>query len=206
MSHSLRNLHESSFALLMMDVDSAPSAARRRRERRLRQFLRHERLTVAMALAETLHHTSQGQKIARASEEENEMHVAMGQTTPPPRAEAAKLYPLTPGAEAGGQHAGWWPTRLVEVLLQVGLTRHAGGVHEHCAPMVQILDAPVLQVVNQLAGILMLFDTMLPDVEEVVEVPKIILDQIPMRLSLRDPQTAETVGESANSCVSRGCY
>ena len=35
-----------------MEVNSAPSAARRRRERRLRQFMRHDRLTVAMALAE----------------------------------------------------------------------------------------------------------------------------------------------------------
>ena len=49
-----------------MEVDSAPGAARRMRERRLRQFLRHERLTVAMALAEKLHHTSRGQMIARA--------------------------------------------------------------------------------------------------------------------------------------------
>ena len=33
--------------------------AKRRRERRLRQFLRHERLTVAMALAENFHHSRQ---------------------------------------------------------------------------------------------------------------------------------------------------
>ena len=33
-------------------------AVRRRHERRLRQFLRHERLSVAMALAEYSHHTS----------------------------------------------------------------------------------------------------------------------------------------------------
>ena len=51
-----------------MDVDSA-SAARRRRERRLRLWLRHERMTVAMALAEKLHHTSRGQRFARAREE-----------------------------------------------------------------------------------------------------------------------------------------
>ena len=36
---------------VVMDVDSV-SAARRRRERRLRQFLWHERLSVAMALSE----------------------------------------------------------------------------------------------------------------------------------------------------------
>ena len=85
-----------------MEVDSAPSAAPRRRERRLRQFLRRERPTVAVALAEKLHHTSRGQKIARATEEENELNIAMGQTTPPPRAAAAEYCPLTPGAEAGG--------------------------------------------------------------------------------------------------------
>ena len=33
-------------------------AAMRRRQRRLRQFMRHERLNVAMALAEALHHSS----------------------------------------------------------------------------------------------------------------------------------------------------
>ena len=38
----------------------------RRRQRRLRQWLRHERLSVAMALAESQHHTSRGQKTARA--------------------------------------------------------------------------------------------------------------------------------------------
>ena len=41
-----------------MAVDSAPGAAMRRRQRRLRQFLRHERLTVAMALAEATHHAA----------------------------------------------------------------------------------------------------------------------------------------------------
>ena len=42
-------------------------AARRRRERRLRQFLRHERLSVAMALAEFSHHAApRGQTLARA--------------------------------------------------------------------------------------------------------------------------------------------
>ena len=49
------------------------SAARRRRERRLRQFLRHERLSVAMALAESNHHAApRGQKMARAGGVERE--------------------------------------------------------------------------------------------------------------------------------------
>ena len=38
--------------------DSGSSAARRRRERRLRSWLRHERMTVRMELAAALHHSS----------------------------------------------------------------------------------------------------------------------------------------------------
>ena len=44
--------------------------ARRRRVRGLGQFLPHERLSVAVAWAEKLHHTSRGQKMARAGEVE----------------------------------------------------------------------------------------------------------------------------------------
>ena len=67
-----------------MEVGSAPNAARRRRERRLRQFLRHERLTVAMALAEKSCTTPhEVRTLPGPGGEENEMHFAMGQTTPP---------------------------------------------------------------------------------------------------------------------------
>ena len=59
-----------SFRLSAMDVDSVAGggrgSARRRRERRLRQFLRHERLSVAMALSEKKHYTSRGQRKDRA--------------------------------------------------------------------------------------------------------------------------------------------
>ena len=40
------------------EVAGGTSSARRRRERRLRSMLRHERMAVAMALAEALHHSS----------------------------------------------------------------------------------------------------------------------------------------------------
>ena len=66
-------------------VDTATAAARRR-QRRLRSWLRHERMTVAMTLAEKLHHTSRGQKLARVGEEVvHDAHDALrGQKTPPP--------------------------------------------------------------------------------------------------------------------------
>ena len=58
------------------------------------------------------------------------------------------------------------------------------------APMVQILDAPVPLMVDQLAEILK------NDVEQVIEVPKIkLLDKIPRRAVLRVPPLAEQLVE-----------
>ena len=66
-------------------VDTATAAARRR-QRRLRSWLRHERMTVAMTLAEKLHHTSRGQKLARVGEEvvHDALDALRGLKTPPP--------------------------------------------------------------------------------------------------------------------------
>ena len=52
----------------MMSTNVGVDTARRR-QRRLRSWLRHERMTVAMTLAEKLHHTSRGQKLAMVGEE-----------------------------------------------------------------------------------------------------------------------------------------
>ena len=63
------------------------SAAQRRRERRLRSMLRHERMSVAMALAEKLHHSAPRRPaMARARErgERDELYDATGQKTLPP--------------------------------------------------------------------------------------------------------------------------
>ena len=52
---------------------AATGAAKRRRERRLRQWQRHERMTVAMAVAEATHHSApRRQKTATAIWEEVE--------------------------------------------------------------------------------------------------------------------------------------
>ena len=72
----------------MMDVERATGAAQRRRGRRLRAALRHEWQSIAMALAESQHHTSRGQKKARAGEEghRNEYEAPRRQKPPPPQA------------------------------------------------------------------------------------------------------------------------
>ena len=47
----------------MMNVDGAGTSAMRRRQRRLRAMLRHERQTVAMELAAALHHSRDGGRV-----------------------------------------------------------------------------------------------------------------------------------------------
>ena len=80
--------------LSAMDVDSVSSggtgSARRRRERRLRQFLRHERLSVAMALSEKNHHTSRGQRKDRAGGEARVARPRSGSASPPRSGSAAR--------------------------------------------------------------------------------------------------------------------
>ena len=56
------------------------------------------------------------------------------------------------------------------------------------------LDAPVPQMVEQLVGVLKVFDQSLP--EQVIEVPKTTLQEgVPHRASLRKPQLAEQLVE-----------
>ena len=91
------------------------SAAKRRRDRRLRMHWRHEQLTLRMSLAAALHHSRdvgpvtynalRSQKTARAwEEEENEMYFATGQMTPPPSSQSCSRRVLPIDAWCGG---GW---------------------------------------------------------------------------------------------------
>ena len=66
------------------------------------------------------------------------------------------------------------------------------------APMVQILDAPVPQLVEQLPDILHLFDTLTPVPEQVIEVPKIVLDDVPVRTVCARHAAGGTAGGSAD--------
>ena len=94
--------------------------------------------------------------------------------------------------------AGLRPGVLAEPRPQERVQRHT---MEHivdfvcCAPMVQILDAPVPQTLEQLPDVLQFFGTLLTDSEQVIEVPKILLEDVPVRAVLRDPQLAEQLVE-----------
>ena len=86
----------------MPDVDHAGSgAARRRRERRLRAWLRHERQSVAAAVAEALHHSAGPREkvVERRGRQEGEVHethnALRSQTTPLPGKRPTPLSEVT---------------------------------------------------------------------------------------------------------------
>ena len=61
--------------------------------------------------------------------------------------------------------------------------------------MVKILDDPPPQMVEQLPDILRFFDTLRHDPEQVIEVPKILPEDVPMRTAVCDTQLAEQLAE-----------
>ena len=106
--------------------DAGSSAARRRRERRLRSMLRHERMTVAMALAEMTHNSAPRRPMmARAWGEESEMNNAMGQTTPFPRVARTVHFDLFDDGDVLAAR----PTPIVEVRAIARGTAARRGAH-----------------------------------------------------------------------------
>ena len=72
------------------------------------------------------------------------------------------------------------------------MERHGGIGYE----LVLTLDAPVLQMVDQLVDVVQFFDTFMPGVaEQVIEVQKILEDRIPSRKPFCEPQLVEQLVE-----------
>ena len=150
-------------------------------------------MTVAMALAEKLHHSSRGQRTARAGEEDLELHyTAEFRTHPPPQAAGTVYFAMdvddVPAA------LGSRPDRLSEVRPQERAQRRT--VQQIVDPVpLPTLDDPVPQMVGQLLNLAHFLDTPLPDPEQLVEVPKILSDDVPMRALVRETQLAEQLVE-----------
>ena len=60
---------------------------------------------------------------------------------------------------------------------------------------VQTLDDPAPQMVEQLSDILQFFRALSPDPEQVVEVPKILPEDVSVRIVVREPQLVEQLVE-----------
>ena len=140
-----------------------------------------------MDLAEKLHHSSRGQRKARAGEVENETKfTAKFRTTPPPQPVLFSLYGEEPG--------GWRPASLAEPPgpQERVPQRTVEPMLETFVP-VPSLDVPVLQMVDQPVDILQILDVPLP--EQAIDVPKISLDSAPQRTMLPEPQLADQLVE-----------
>ena len=126
-----------SFSMAARDDGGGAGSARRRRERRLRSLLRHERMAVAMALAESTHHSAQRQKTARAGGwERGELH-GHGPEHPSFQAAGAQYFSMDDDEEAP---AAARPAPVEEVQPPGRQERHCGSGFE------LVLDATVPQL------------------------------------------------------------
>ena len=98
-------------------------------------------------------------------------------------------------SDDGRPTAGTRAACMLEPCPQGTVERHSGIGYE----LVQPLDAPVLQMVEQLPDVFQFFATCLPVVaDQVIDVPKISVEDIPARTSGSRAAAGGTVGGSAD--------
>ena len=87
------------------------------------------------------------------------------------------------------------PDRLAGVRPQERVQQHPVDQIVDTAPALPILDVPVPLMGEQLVDVLRFFDTLCPVAEQVIDVPKILLEDIPERRLCREPQLVEQLVE-----------
>ena len=104
-----------------------------------------------------------------------------------------RSYTASPGRYINTGRAAYLPVtmqRHVPAVLQRTVEPIVDAV-----PLVPLLDAPVPQTVEQLPDVLQFFDTLTTNPEQVIEMPKILPEDVPMRAVLRDTRLAEQLVE-----------
>ena len=112
--------------------------------------------------------------MARAGEEDLELHYTAEFRTHPPPQTAGTVY-FAMDVDDVPAVLGSRPDRLTEVRPQDQFQRRT------VQQIVDAVDDPAPQMVGQLLNLAQFFDTPLPDPEQVIEVPKILSDDVPMR-------------------------
>ena len=90
---------------------------------------------------------------------------------------------------------GSQPDRLSEVGPQERVLWRTVQQIVHPVPSLPTLDGPASQMVEQLPNLAQFFDTLIPDREQVIEVPKILSDGVLTRTPAREPELAEQLVE-----------
>ena len=161
-------------------------AAWQRRHRRLRSWWRHEQQSVAMALSAAAHHSydkvAAGEKYdGLRAQKTDRAEEAANQALRRQKSKADAVFFELFDEDTAGVRRGVLAEPTMEHIVDFVC----------CAPVVQILDVFVPQTVEQLPDVLRFFDRLTTVPEQVIEVPKILPEDVPTRAVLRDPQLAE---------------
>ena len=118
-------------------------------------------------------------------------YTAKFRKNPPPQEPGTRYFGLDDD-DSVPERGGSRPDRLLSVSgPQERVQRHTVEQNIDTFAAVPMLDAPV-PLVGQLVEVLKIVDMMVPDVEQVIKVPKIALeDGIPRRGELREPRVVE---------------
>ena len=180
---------------IMLDVDRATGAAKRRRERRLRSWWRHEAQSVQAAVVSALHHSRDvvpaKNVVLRGQKKTTEKGEAGLETHSGLRAPT----PLPPGMR---------PASLAEPPgAQERVQRHTVDQIVDAVSGLPTLDVPVPQMADQLLALLMALDSIVP--EQVIKVPKTSTPSRCPRTVLSVPWTVEQLVQmlKATACLSR---
>ena len=185
------------FMMSTSGVDTVTAAARRR-QRRLRAYLRYARMSVAMALAESTHHSSRGQKNARTGEWGPEMNytATVGNPLPP-----LHTHTPTPQPELFSlfeeESSGSRPDQLFEVRPQEAVQRDTVEQIVDSAPDVPSLDVPVPLLAEQPLDVLALLK------KQEMEEETRILEGAPVSAADRQAWRRWAKGSSSSSGAKR---
>ena len=185
-------------SLLRVDLSEQPvsGAAQRQRQRRLRSWLRHDRRNgPGREYAPFLTRTEECQGQGVGARDELHGHgpgppFPPSPPSPPPPSSHTPAGALPPPAKKSPSGRGWTGS-LPCPRRRSGI---CGALCEQivdAVPSVPVLDDPAPQTVEQLQDIMRIFETLLPVPEKVIEVPKILLDDVLMRIVVRDMELGE---------------
>ena len=169
----------------LADRTHGSGSARRRRERRLRSFLRHERMTVRMDLSAALHHSSFRGAGPEMYDTPRRQRTANSRVGPAEYYELSSDDGRRTGRRSGQRHC-----------LSRGRRRGTGGTMASRASWSIVSMSLCRRWENSCRISCSSFPHSLPVVAEpVIEVPKILLHDVPLRRLCRVTQLAEQLVE-----------
>ena len=166
---------------------TAPQKAARRRQQRLHSWLRHERMTVAVALAEKLHHTSRGRMPGLGKWGREMKFTATIRDPPSPHPPTTPQLPRRKARRGGGR--GGRPGSATDLRRRAGLSGTLVTTSTRSIPTFRFSTC----LCRRWGIRWWKFDV--PSAEQVIAMHKISFDRVPQCSAVRRPQKAEQLVE-----------